>query len=193
VDAYLETDRLILRRFTEHDVDHLVDLDSDPEVMRYLTGGKSTSRETIEHDVLPRFLDYYRRSDGHGFWASIEKQGGEFIGWFHLRPRQDRPDDGPELGYRLRRSAWGKGYATEGSRALVNIAFGELGAHRVWAETMTVNQSSRRVMEKLGMRHLRTFHQEWSESIPGHEHGDVEYEITRQEWELAAGAQRPLT
>jgi RimJ/RimL family protein N-acetyltransferase len=65
----------------------------------------------------------------------------------------------------------------------MDLAFREYGAHRVWAETMAVNRGSRRVMEKLGMRHLRTFHQEWPEVIAGHEHGDVEYEISRKAWE----------
>jgi RimJ/RimL family protein N-acetyltransferase len=181
--VYLETDRLILRRFTEEDVDNLVELDSDAAVMRYLSGGKPTAREKIESEILPRMLDYYRRTARYGFWAAHDKASDEFIGWFHLRPRPNRPDDGPEIGYRLRRAAWGRGYATEGSRALMDLAFREYGAHRVWAETMAVNRGSRRVMEKLGMRHLRTFHQEWPEVIAGHEHGDVEYEISRKAWE----------
>ena len=91
-----------------------------------------------------------------------------------------------ELGYRLHRSAWGKGYATEGSRALVDLAFRELGADLVIADTMAVNTASRRVMEKSGLRYVRTFHADWPVSIPGDEHGDVEYAITRDEWDLAA-------
>ena len=88
----------------------------------------------------------------------------------------------------LRRSAWGKGYATEGSRALVRMAFTELAARRVYAETMAVNQGSRRVMEKGGLRLVRTFRQPWPDRIEGDELGDVEYALTRTEWEkLAAG------
>jgi len=78
--------------------------------------------------------------------------------------------------------AWGKGYATEGSRALVDKAFGELGATRVWAGAMAVNAASRRVMEKAGLRFVRLFHADWPCKIPGDEHGDVEYAITREEW-----------
>ena len=92
--------------------------------------------------------------------------------------RSARSDE-PELGYRLRRSAWGKGYATEGSRALIRKGFTELGVRRVVAETMAVNTASRRVMEKAGLTLVRTFHQEWPDRIPGDEHGDVEYALTQ--------------
>jgi RimJ/RimL family protein N-acetyltransferase len=182
VDVLLETERLWLRRFTAGDVDLLVELDADPAVMRFLTGGRPTPRAEIESDVLPAWLGYYERFDGYGFWAAIEKPGGAFIGWFHLRPRGERPASEPELGYRLCVAAWGKGYATEGSRALVDLAFRELGAERVSAETMAVNAASRRVMEKAGLRYVRTFHQEWPHPIDGSEHGDVEYAVTRAEW-----------
>jgi RimJ/RimL family protein N-acetyltransferase len=181
--VYLETERLLLRRFTLDDVNLLVELDSDPEVMRYLTGGKATPRAEIETDILPWWLGYYERYEGYGFWAAIEKRTGAFLGWFHLRPHEDDPPDEPELGYRLRKAAWGKGYATEGSRALIDKAFHELGARRVVASTMTVNRGSRRVMEKCGMRLVRTFFMEWPEVIEGSEEGDVEYAITREEWE----------
>src|SRR5919201_1934209 len=106
-----------------------------------------------------------------------------------LRLRRFTPDDVEllvELGYRLPRSAWGKGYATEGSRALVDKAFHELGAQRVRAETMTVNTASRRVMEKAGLNYVRTFHLEWPEEIEGTAEGDVEYAITRHEWSTEA-------
>ena len=95
-----------------------------------------------------------------------------------------------ELGYRLRRDAWGAGYGTEGCRALIDKGFTELGVHRVYAETMAVNVASRRVMEKCGLRHVRTFVSDWPERIPGDEHGDVEYALTRAEWAAGRSAQR---
>jgi RimJ/RimL family protein N-acetyltransferase len=171
---------LNLRRFTPDDVENLVELDSDPEVMHFITGGRATPREVIEREELPAFL---RRSGGYGFWAAVEKASGEFIGWFHLRPRDDGAADEPELGYRLRRSAWGKGYATEASRALIEKAFKDLGARRVWAETMVVHTASHRVMEKAGLKFVRTFHADWPYKIDGDEEGDVEYALTRAEWE----------
>jgi RimJ/RimL family protein N-acetyltransferase len=183
MQVFLETERLVLRRFTPDDVDNLVELDGDPQVMHFITGGRTTPREEIENDLLPWFLHYYEGGDRYGFWAAIEKSTGTFLGWFHFRPGDGRPSDEPELGYRLRRLAWGRGYATEGSRALIRKGFTELGVRRVVAYTMVVNTASRRVMEKSGLTLVRTFHQEWPDRIPGDERGDVEYALMRADWE----------
>ena len=72
MQVFLETDRLVLRRFSLADVDNLVNLDADPDVMRYVTGGIPTSREEIQDEFLPAFLSYYQRYKGYGFWAAIE-------------------------------------------------------------------------------------------------------------------------
>ncbi len=183
--VYLETDRLILRQLTADDLEDLVALDADPAVMRYINGGRPTPREEMRNDYLPWWLAYYERGTAWGFWAAIERATGRFLGWFHLRPRETDPPDEPELGYRLVREAWGKGFATEGSRALVDRAFAELGARRVHASTMKANTGSWRVMEHVGMRLVRLSFGEWPERIPGDEEGDVEYAITREEWEAA--------
>jgi RimJ/RimL family protein N-acetyltransferase len=183
MQVFLKTDRLVLRRFTEADVDNLCDLDGDPEVMRFLTGGKPTPREVIRDETLPRLLHYYERFTGFGFWAAIEKSTGEFLGWFEFRPPEGGGPNEVELGYRLRKSAWGKGYATEGSRALIRKGFTELGVRRVVAETMAVNIGSRRVMEKAGLTLVRTFHQSWPDRIEGAEQGDVEYALGKANWE----------
>jgi RimJ/RimL family protein N-acetyltransferase len=159
--------------------------------MRYLTGGQPTPREEVRDEVLPRLLAYYSQGDDFGYWAAINKETGEFLGWFHFRPHPGQADavteapdrQGIELGYRLRRAAWGQGYATEGCLALIRKGFTELGVERVYAETMAVNQASRRVMEKSGLQYLRTFHQEWPDALPGAEHGEVEYALTRAEWQ----------
>lgn len=184
--VFLETERMALRRFTENDEGLLFGLDADPEVMRYLNGGRPTPREDVRERILPAVLGWYERGEDRGFWAAQTHDGG-FLGWFHLRPPQGGSADEPELGYRLRRSAWGRGYATEGSRALLGVAFADPAVRRVFAQTMAVNTGSRRVMEKAGLRLVRTFTDE-GRPIPGSEHGDVEYAITRTEWaELRAG------
>ncbi len=183
MQIFLESDRLVLRRFTESDVDNLHNLDGDPEVMRFINGGKPAQRDMIRDETLPRFLHSYERFEGFGVWATIERSTGEFVGWFEFYPRKDAGPEEVELGYRLRRSAWGKGYATEGSRALIRKGFTELGVQRVVAETMVVNAASRRVMEKAGLTYVRTFHQEWPERIEGDEHGDVEYALRKGDWE----------
>lgn len=178
-----ETDRLILRPFTEADVDDLVELDSDPEVMRFLTGGTPTPREKIRGEILPRILSEYARFPGWGRWAAIEKSRSAFIGWFALDPPQDGANE-VELGYRLCRSAWGKGFGTEGSRALVDKAFTETAAERVWARTIAVNNASRRVMEKAGLTLVRAVHPTWDDPIDGSEYGEVEYQLRRSDWAI---------
>lgn len=184
-DRTLTTERLLLRDFTPDDVEALVELDADPQVVHHITGGIVTPRSEVVDEILPAFLRYQEREDGYGFWAAEELATGAFIGWFHLRPEPDHPADEPELGYRLRREAWGRGFATEGSLALVDAGFTWMGAQRVVAQTMVVHVASQRVMEKAGLRRVRTFVQDWPYRIPGEELGDVEYAITREEW-LAA-------
>lgn len=188
MQIYLETERVTLRRFTPDDVDNLVALDSDPEVMRYLSGGIPTPRAEIEHSVLPAFLRYYERGDRYGFWAAIERSTGDFLGWFHFRPDANASPDEPELGYRLHRFAWGNGYGTEVSRALLRKGFAEFGVERAFATTYEYNLASRRVMEKVGMRLVRTFRMTLEE-LAAHgadqvvwEGEDVEYAITKAEW-----------
>jgi RimJ/RimL family protein N-acetyltransferase len=121
----LETERLVLRRFTARDADNLYDLDSDPDVMRFLNGGIPTPRAVIEGDVLPRFLRYAEGFPRFGFWAAVEKASAEFVGWFSLRPLDEANRREAVLGFRLRKAAWGKGYATEGARALIRLGFAE--------------------------------------------------------------------
>ncbi|MFY9934747.1 MAG: GNAT family N-acetyltransferase, partial [Streptosporangiaceae bacterium] len=88
MQVFLETDRLVLRRFTLGDVDNLAGLDADPNVMRFVNGGIPTSREEIETEFLPAFLSYYQRYQRYGFWAAIERSTGDFLGWFHFRPQE---------------------------------------------------------------------------------------------------------
>ncbi|MEU3569284.1 GNAT family N-acetyltransferase [Kitasatospora sp. NPDC036755] len=185
--VFLETERLALRRFGPDDVERLVELDGDPQVMRFLTGGKPSAREWVEGELLPRYLECYRRYGDLGWWAAEERAGGAFLGWFEFRPTREGERSEVELGYRLRRAAWGRGYATEGARALVRLGFAELGVERVVAYTMTVNAGSRRVMEKSGLSYVRTFHEDYPEMIPGSEHGEVEYALTLGEWRARSG------
>lgn len=182
MSIFLTTARLVLREFTSADAPLLTELDADPDVMRYLTGGRPTSADEIRDRVLPRMLAAYRRPPGLGWWAAEQRRDGTFLGWFEFRPTRDGDRREVELGYRLRRTARGAGYATEGSRALIDKGFTELGVERVVATTMAVNRGSRRVMEKAGLGYVRTFHQNWPEAIEGSEHGEVEYALTRREW-----------
>lgn len=152
MEIFLESERLILRRFTEDDADNLFELDSDPEVVRYANpGGKTRTYEEITDEVLPRFLFEYEKYGHFGHWAAVEKSSGGFIGWFEFRPFAEDLEE-IELGYRLKKSAWGRGYATEGSRALVRKGFAELGVRRIVAIALVVNTASVRVMQKAGLK-----------------------------------------
>ncbi|MFG1891422.1 GNAT family N-acetyltransferase [Micromonospora sp. NPDC049051] len=190
MSVFLSTPRLVLREFTPDDADLLVGLDSDPEVMRYLTGGRPTPPEAVRERVLPRILAHYRRPPGLGWWAAQDRGSGEFLGWFEFRPTRDGDAREVELGYRLRRAAWGAGLATEGCRALIDKGFAELGVRRVTANTMAVNAASRRVMEKSGLRLVRAYVGDWPELIDGAEHGEVEYALARERW-LRHAAEQP--
>ena len=176
MDVYLTTDRLILRRITDADIDDLAALHNDPAVMRFLTGGKPVTREQVEREVHDVFSK-------DGYWAAAEPGTGALLGWFAFHPTADRDPGQRELGYRLRRSAWGKGLATEGSRALIETGFQDPQVRHVWAQTMAVNTPSRRVMEKAGLTLERVFHLDWDDPLPGTEEGEVEYGLDRTTWE----------
>ncbi|WP_331768259.1 GNAT family N-acetyltransferase [Embleya sp. NBC_00896] len=182
MSTFLETPRLVLRAFTESDVDHLVELDSDPAVMRFINGGRPTPRERVRGRVMPQLLHDFACLGTRGFWAAEERSSGRFLGWFEYLPLAEDSAEVVELGYRLRRDAWGVGYATEGSRALVHKGFTDFDVQRVTANTMTVNTASRSVMAKVGLTFTRTYFGNWSNAIEGSEHGEVEYTLTRSDW-----------
>ncbi|GAA1702271.1 GNAT family N-acetyltransferase [Kribbella yunnanensis] len=176
----METERLVLRQFTFDDVDLLTGLDSDPEVMRFLTG-QPTPRAEITTVVLPAILKVYDEHPGLGTFAAHEKAGGAFVGWFGLQPTGEPST--VDVGYRLNRAAWGKGYATEGTKTLIDYAFRQLKMDRVIADTMAVNHRSRAVMRRSGLRFVRLWHEHFDDPLPGTEFGEVEYALDRQTWE----------
>ena len=180
--AELRTPRLRLVPLSDAHLEAEVELDSDPEVMRYLTGRPSTRAAVLERHR--HRLAVAGRVPGLGFWAGLAD--GDVVGWWILEP-PERPDQGPvagqaELGYRLFRRYWRRGLAGEGARELLRHGFADLGLERVFAETMAVNTASRATMASVGMSHVRTFSLELDDPLPGSELGEVEYAITRAEW-----------
>lgn len=178
---YLETKRMLLRELRLSDENLILDLDSDPEVMKYLTDGVPSTIEDVR-GALSRTQDLYQKHNGRfGFWAAIEKATGNFMGWFHFRPSKKYPENIKriELGYRLKKDFWGKGYATEGSLALVSKGFAGLGVEEVFATTMKGNLSSQKVMEKAGLQFLKHFTEEL---FPGPDKSAVEYSVKRHQW-----------
>lgn len=176
------TPRVAFRRLRTDDVDRLDALDRDEGVMQFLDWEPPSRAE--QQAIVADRLHQEERWPGHGCFAA-ESPAGEFLGWFALTVR-DRPEV-PDLGYRLHRRYWGQGLATEGGLALINYAFTSLGAQAVEADTMAVNQASRRVMANCGLTYVRTFHGDFDDPLPGTEQGDVLYRITRARWLERAG------
>jgi len=184
MNIVLETERLILREFIEDDAEHLLALDSDPEVMRYLLIPGPRTRAAYAERIRNTYLPYYAAGAGHGFWAALDKASGAFLGWFCLRPGFDyryaaqaefRAGD-VELGYRLRKAVWGKGLATEAARALVPKAFANPRTARVVAAALLANVASWRVMEKVGLRRANEF------VLPDFGAPAVAYALERECW-----------
>lgn len=155
-EILFETERIYLRRLKVDDAGLLFELDSDPETMRFISKGQPTPRNRIDEVIMPRILGYYRSWPPQGFWIAHLRGNDEFIGWFHLRPDKITPVE-MELGYRLRRSMWGQGLASEGAHRLVEKSLGEWGYPKVCARTLQVNLASRRVMEKAGLQFEQNF------------------------------------
>jgi RimJ/RimL family protein N-acetyltransferase len=114
-----------------------------------------------------------------------------FVGIWMLQPphgpSQPKVPGEADLGYRIRRSFWRQGLASEGSRELVRHGFADLGLKRVFAQTMAVNEASRATMASVGLTFVRSFHEHHDEPLPGSEQGEVEYELTHQAWAMMAG------
>ena len=194
----LRTARLLLVPLADRHLDLEVRLDSDPEVLRYISG-RARSRDEVAASHARR-MALAGRVDGLGYWMAFGSGGGargttpperedegEFVGLMMLPPVHgpDQPDDPTvcDLGYRLVRRYWRQGLASEASRTLLRHAFDSVGQSRVIAQTMATNAGSRRVMEAIGMRYVRTYFPPWEKPLPDADQGEVEYEITRGMWQ----------
>jgi RimJ/RimL family protein N-acetyltransferase len=187
----LHTRRLTLLPLADEHLEWEVELDSDPEVMRYLTGRPST-RDEVEAQHARR-LAATEKVDGLGYWVGLVDD--EFVGWWILQPAHgpDQPDDPAvaDLGYRLLPRHWHKGLASEGARELVRYGFEDVGLARIIAQTLTANAGSRAVMDRIGLTYVRTFPTSMTGPVEGLEEGEVEYELTREQWQREAREDRP--
>lgn len=177
-----DTTRLTFNSVTQEDADILNTLNHAPEVMRYLER-TPPPREYLVNKTIPERMHMADEYPGYGLWLAYLKESGAFVGRFGLRPNYPQPGDA-EIGYRLLPDYWGQGLASEASRELLRYAFEDLNANRFVAITMAVNEPSRRVMGRIGLNHIRTFHEHFDDPLPGTEHGEVEYVLTRDEWLL---------
>jgi RimJ/RimL family protein N-acetyltransferase len=165
----LTTDRLLLRRWRDSDRQPFAALNADPEVMRYFP----STRTRAESDAMVDRLDAAIESDGFGLWAVERRDTGAFVGFVGLsRPSFDPVlDQQVEIGWRLARDAWGRGFATEAAREVVRFAFDPAGADlpALISFTAAINEPSRRVMRRLGMTHDPADDFEHPALPPGHE------------------------
>lgn len=143
----LETERLLLREWREDDFESYARICADAEVMRYLSGQPMSRAEAWRHLA---FIVGHWHLRGYGHWAVEEKASGRLIGRMGFLNPEGWP--GFEVGWTLGRDSWGKGYATEGARRMLDYAFGELGRGHVVSVIHPENRASIRVAEKMGER-----------------------------------------
>lgn len=146
-----ETDRLILREWGEGDAESFYEVMNTPAVMRHLGGIQDRS---VWEAAVSR-IEGFQRDFGHTFWLLERKEDGELLGFCGLKRVNAGGTDLTgqfEIGWRLRESAWGKGYAKEAAIASLDLAFGTFGAPHVVALTVDQNQESQGLMKRLGMK-----------------------------------------
>lgn len=158
---FAETERLILREILPSDIEGMFELDSDPEVHKYLGNKPVTDRGKII-DII-NFVRQQYIDNGIGRFAIIDKKTNEFIGWTGIKFVTDLTNNHQnyyDLGYRLIRRFWGKGIATEAAIASLEYAFNKLNAKEVYAAASCENIGSNKILQKIGMNFIETFYYE---------------------------------
>ena len=143
----ITTQRLVLRPWSESDLDLYAEMCADPEVMRYL-GGETLDRGEAWRNIAVFIGHWVLR--GYGLWAVEHRVEGGFIGRVGLWRPEGWP--GLEVGWALTRSQWGHGYATEAGRAVMEFAWTTLGVDGLISLIEPANHSSQRVAQRLGLR-----------------------------------------
>jgi ribosomal-protein-alanine N-acetyltransferase len=176
-----ETKRLLIRPYTENDLDDCVAMFTDPDVVRYIPESPLTAESAAKR--LRAVLDRYESPDPglatHCSLAVVQKDGGRVIGWVGLGPLTFPPHE-IELYYGFNSGFWGKGYATEAARSLLEYAFDHFRLSRVVGITKPENTASQRVLEKIGMTLTDTLR----DLPPGHEffEGCLYFAINRADY-----------
>jgi ribosomal-protein-alanine N-acetyltransferase len=155
---FIETERLIIRELLPTDDEAMFELDSDKEVHKYL-GNKPVT--TIEQSrVVIALIRKQYEDNGIGRWAMIEKETGTFIGWTGLKLITERTNNHInyyDIGYRLIRKHWGKGYAYESAKASIDYGFNKLQLKEIYGMANAHNLASKKILIKSGLKHLETF------------------------------------
>jgi RimJ/RimL family protein N-acetyltransferase len=151
----LVTERLLLRRWRPEDLDPFAAICANPEVMRFIGTGRPLSHAQVRR-VIAAFEQGWE-ARGFGLWAAELRDTGDLAGFVGLHVPAFLPQILPavEVGFRLARSCWGRGLATEGARASLRHAFNDLGLDRVVSIRHPGNGRSGRVMDKLGLHYVQ--------------------------------------
>lgn len=147
----LETRRLILREIIIDDFHELYRMNSDPEIMKYVGDGSIRDHQQMINE-LEMLISHYTRKPGLGIWATILKDTNTFVGASGLVYYDNTPEI--EVGYRMLKEHWNKGYATEASFGLLKYGFETLRLNKIVSSAHVENAASRRVMEKIGMTYI---------------------------------------
>ena len=157
----IETERLILREFLLSDVDGMFEMDSNPNVHRFV--GKKPVKHIDESRAYIETIQGQYKKYGIGRWAVVLKETNEFIGWSGIKlitNEINKHQNFYEIGYRFIEKHWGKGYATEAGKAFVTYAFNEMKVEALYAYADEGNENSRKILEKLGLRYVNSFEYE---------------------------------
>ncbi len=153
-----ETERLILREIEPEDVEGLFALDSDPEVHRYL--GHQTLKTRDEAAAVIRFIRQQYVEHGIGRWAVVERESNNFLGWSGLKLVTEPMNNHTmfyDIGYRIIRNYWGRGYATESAVAALRYGFEEMKLSIIYAAAHGRNEASNHILKKLGLTFVEEF------------------------------------
>lgn len=174
---YLETKKFRLREFTQEDWKNIKDLDSDPEVMKFISDGNPSSDKEVDRVMGVVLAMNKKWEHKFGFWVAEDLITNEFMGWFHMRPVKTDPENSDilELGYRFKRQFWGKGIATEGAKALIEKCRHDYGVKVFCAQAMKSNLASQNVMKKCAMTFWKD---DTYEDFPGADKRVVWYKVT---------------
>jgi len=158
MEIFAETERIILREILPTDRDGLFAVDSDPDVNIFL--GKKPVEKIEQIDEIIKFIRKQYVDNGIGRWALIEKHTNNFIGWCGLKLVRELTNNHInyyDLGYRLNKSYWGRGFATEAAKATLRYGFDNMKLNDIYAMTDSQNIASRNVIEKIGLKYVDTF------------------------------------
>ena len=151
MNIIIETNRLLLRNFTDLDAALIYELNLDPDVIRYTHDpikDLAHASEILEKVIIPQYV-----LNNHGRWAVHVRSTLEFLGWCGLKYRTELNEI--DLGYRFKKEGWGNGYATEAAYASIQYGFEKLGLQRIVARAEIDNIGSWKVLEKCGMTYIR--------------------------------------